>query len=462
MRKMFKFHLVSPFLILGTVEALILFGAVYAGMAIAYSNVGSLATIMAARLPEAGAFVLVFLVTKFAVGLYHWQYTSEFLQILVRLAATFVIAFVVLSVLFYVFPAIEIWRSAMAISLPMAFAGMLMTRWVFFSLPTMAYLKRRILVIGVGEQAARIEALETAGKACRFSAVAFVDVAGEEPRVSRSRILGRINSLADYVEEKDVDEIVVAIQDRRGRLPLRSLIDCRLAGTPISDYQTFCERETGRIDLDALRPDWFVFSGGFPGSHLQQALKRCVDVIVSAVLLLLLLPLICAAAAAIILESGGPVFYRQQRLGFKGRPFTLLKFRSMREDAEQDGVPLWAAENDHRVTVVGSFIRKTRIDEIPQLINVLKGEMSFVGPRPERPYFVEQLCQIIPYYEIRHRVKPGVTGWAQLNYPYGASIEDAWQKLQFDLYYIKYYSILRDIVIILQTIRVIIVPQGAR
>lgn len=462
MRKALKIHLVSPFLFLGSVETLLLFVAIYLGMRIGYGYHGDLSSFLSLHFPEAAVFVGVLVGTKFAVGLYNWEYASRFLQMVVRLSATFVIGFVVLSVLFYIFPSIEIWRSGMVIALPVSFAGMLATRWVFLRLPQIGYLKRRILVIGVGEQAARIEALEATGKACRFMAVAFIDVTGENPQVSPQRILGKVNSLADFVAHNAVDEIVVAIQDRRGRLPLRSLIDCRLTGTPITDYQTFCERETGRIDLDALRPDWFVFSDGFPGGKLQQGVKRTLDIVVAAVMLVLLLPLLAATGIAIWLESGGPVLYRQQRVGFRGEPFMLMKFRSMRIDAEKDGVPKWAAENDHRVTAVGAFIRKTRIDEIPQLFNVLKGEMSFVGPRPERPFFVEQLCQIIPYYEIRHRVKPGITGWAQLNYQYGASVEDAWHKLQYDLYYIKYYSVLRDLVIILQTIRVVIIPQGAR
>jgi sugar transferase (PEP-CTERM system associated) len=461
MRKTLKIHLLSPLLLLGCVEAVVLYVAVQAGMILGYGQTDAIEYALITNGPQAAVFTAVFLLTKYAIGLYHPDYASSISQTVLRQVATFAIGFILLSVVFYVFPAVRIWRSGMAVSLPLAFLGLLASRWAFRRIDS-SYLKRRIVVIGVGDQAARIEKMEESDKGCRFSVAAFIDIAGEEPKVSRDRVVGKVNSLAEFVESNTVDEVVVAVQERRGRLPLRSLIDCRLAGTPISDYQTFCERETGRIDLDVLRPDWFVFSDGFPGGHLQQTLKRGLDVVLGVLALVLLTPLLAATAAAIRLESSGPVLYRQQRVGFRGRSFTLLKFRSMRVDAEKDGVPKWAAKDDLRITAVGAFIRKTRIDEIPQLFNVLKGDMSFVGPRPERPYFVEQLCQIIPYYEIRHRVKPGITGWAQLNYPYGASVEDAWHKLQFDLYYIKYYSILRDIVIILQTIRVIVIPHGAR
>lgn len=260
MRKILKIHLVSPFLFLGALEALVLFGSVYAGIFISAAGGSSGVHTFYGNLPAALVFVAVLMTTKYAVGLYHGQYVADFLQTLIRLMATFVIGFIVLSVIFYAIPSIALWRSAMAVSLPIGFLGLVLTRWVLRRFPLSAYLRRRILVIGSGDQAARIEAMEKDGKACRFSTVAFVNVTGEKPRVSRERSIGKVNSLSDLVAEKEIDEIVVTIQERRGHMPTKSLIDCRLAGTPISDYQTFCERETGRVDLDALRPDWFVFS----------------------------------------------------------------------------------------------------------------------------------------------------------------------------------------------------------
>ena len=216
------------------------------------------------------------------------------------------------------------------------------------------------------------------------------------------------------------------------------------------------------MDLDSLRPSWLIFSDGFRVGLVHSFFKRVFDVLASVVLLVFGLPLIIVAAIAIRLESKGPIFYRQERLGLGGQPFLLLKFRSMKVDAESSGVPQWAEQNDSRITRIGNFIRQTRIDEIPQILNVLRGDMSFVGPRPERSYFVEQLTQKIPYYFERHRVKPGITGWAQLNYSYGASIEDAKEKLKYDLYYIKNCSVFLDLIILMQTARVIVWPNGVR
>jgi sugar transferase (PEP-CTERM system associated) len=228
----------------------------------------------------------------------------------------------------------------------------------------------------------------------------------------------------------------------------------------ITDYSTFWERETGKVDLDTLHPSWMIFSDGFVGGPTQAAIKRAFDILSGAIILILTLPIACLTAIAVRLESPGGVFYRQERIGLNGRPFMLLKFRSMRADAEKDGVPKWAQVNDERITRIGSFIRKVRIDEIPQVVNVLKGDMSFIGPRPERPFFVEELRQVIPYYAERHRVKPGISGWAQLNYPYGASIEDAKEKFQYDLYYIKNYSLFLDLIVLIQTVRVIVWPRA--
>jgi exopolysaccharide biosynthesis polyprenyl glycosylphosphotransferase len=223
------------------------------------------------------------------------------------------------------------------------------------------------------------------------------------------------------------------------------------------------ERESGQVELQSLDPSWLIFCNGFSAQHrIERVVKRMFDVVVSSLLLAFALPVATITALAIRLEDGGPIFYRQQRVGLRGRPFRLLKFRSMRVDSESDGVARWASAGDRRVTKVGAFIRQTRIDEIPQVLNVLKGEMSFVGPRPEQVAIVEELSQTIPYYRYRHMVKPGITGWAQINYRYGASVEDAYQKQKFDLYYIKNYSLALDFLILVQTVRVILWPHGVR
>jgi sugar transferase (PEP-CTERM system associated) len=263
------------------------------------------------------------------------------------------------------------------------------------------------------------------------------------------------------VRKLRAQEIVLATDDRRG-LPVHQLLECKLAGIRIVDYLDFCERETGRVDLDALRPSWFIFSDGFRTGPVTDFTKRSFDCAVSVVMLILVLPILLLTALAIKLESVGPILYRQERVGLHGRQFILLKFRSMRVDAERDGMPQWARKRDPRVTRVGAWIRLLRIDELPQLVNVLKGDMSFVGPRPERPLFVEQIAREVPFYLERHSVKPGVTGWAQINYPYGASIEDARQKLSYDLYYLKNRGVFLDLVVLTQTVRVILWPTGAR
>jgi sugar transferase (PEP-CTERM system associated) len=317
-------------------------------------------------------------------------------------------------------------------------------------------------VIGTGEKAARIERRESLNGTASFVCIGFVTVPPEDRRIPANRILSSMTSLLDVVREHRVDEVVIALAERRGTLPMNDLVDCRLAGIPIESYQAFWERETGKVDIDDLRADWFLFSGGFPGGRIQYLLKRGLDVLTSAFLLVLAWPIMTAAAIAIRFEDGGPVFYRQARIGVAGRPFQLMKFRSMRTDAEADGVARWAQNNDERITAIGSVIRKLRIDELPQLFNILKGDMSFVGPRPERGEFVQTLSSRWPFYFQRHSVKPGLTGWAQINFRYGSSMEDSKEKLSYDLYYVKHFSIIFDVLIMLQTLRVVIWTQGAR
>ena len=271
-------------------------------------------------------------------------------------------------------------------------------------------------------------------------------------------------ALHRYCEARDVDEVVIAMDDRRRAFPVHELLECRLNGCEIIDVVDFLERETGKVRLDVLNPSWIIFAPGFDRSRVREASKRVLDLLASAVLLVASTPVMALTALAIVLEDGvgAPVLYRQRRVGLDGRIFEVLKFRSMRVDAEQHGAAIWAAKADARVTRVGSFIRKVRIDELPQVFNVLRGDMSLVGPRPERPEFVAELEDRIPYYRERHSVKPGITGWAQLCYPYGSSERDSAEKLQYDLYYIKNHSLLFDIMILLQTVEVVVWGQGAR
>jgi sugar transferase (PEP-CTERM system associated) len=270
-------------------------------------------------------------------------------------------------------------------------------------------------------------------------------------------------SLASLAKKEKVNEIVVAVENRRGGVfPIRQLLECKLNGIKVSDMASFFERELCQIRVDSLQPSWLVFGQGFNQGDLRTSIKRVFDLGASTALLLFTLPIMVIAALLIYLEDGRPIFYRQERVGKDGKSFMVFKFRSMRRDAEQAGMPVWASENDPRTTRVGHWLRKLRIDELPQILNVLKGEMSFVGPRPERPYFVQQLSKEIPYYDARHTVKPGITGWAQVRYQYGASVEDAISKLQFDLYYVKNNSLFLDILILIETVQVVLFGKGSR
>ena len=267
--------------------------------------------------------------------------------------------------------------------------------------------------------------------------------------------------LPTIAEAARIDMIVVAVEDKRG-LPVSELLDCKLRGIDVVDSLTFWEREAGEIDFAHTGAGWLAFTQGFLLDARSRLIKRVVDFVVSLAFVILVLPLCLFVALAIKLESPGPIFYRQERVGLNGKVFRVWKFRSMRTDAERDGVPQWANKKDNRVTGVGQVIRMLRIDEIPQIMNVLSGDMSFVGPRPERPFFVEQLRKEIPHYDLRHAVKPGITGWAQVNYPYGASVDDAKRKLAYDLYYLKNHDLILDLAILMQTVRVILFPGGAR
>ena len=325
-------------------------------------------------------------------------------------------------------------------------------------------LKRRILVLGNGTQAARIAKLVETGDNEHFIPVSFVEVPNRTIRSPREALDWSAVETDDLLEmgyRLGASEIVVAADDRRG-LPVRQLLHCKLAGIKVTDFLDFWERETRSVDLDALKPSWFFYSDGFRCGPVDEFLKRAFDILVSSSLLALTLPLLALTACLIKLESPGPILYRQDRVGLHGRVFTILKFRSMQVDAETDGRPRWAAKGDPRITRVGAIIRKLRIDELAQILNVLRGDMSFVGPRPERPFFVAELAQSIPYYSERHWVRPGITGWAQINFPYGASTEDARRKLTYDLYYVKNRSFFLDVLILLQTVRVIFWNQGAR
>jgi len=325
-------------------------------------------------------------------------------------------------------------------------------------------LKRRVLVFGAGHNATRILDLRRRNDQRGFKVLGFVPSGSEERMVPADRLVATEGSLRAIAVELEIDEIVMAMDDRRQQYPLKDLLDCRLNGIEVVELASFLERETGKVYLDILIPSWMIFGDGFRRDFIRRCSERAFDILASLVLLLATLPVMLLTILAIKLEEGirAPVLYGQPRVGFGGKVFRVMKFRSMRLDAESDGRARWASANDDRITRMGRFIRKVRIDELPQLFNVLVGQMSFVGPRPERPEFVAQLSETIPYYDVRHSVKPGITGWAQLCYPYGASEQDALEKLQYDLYYVKNHNLVIDVLILLQTVEVILFNKGAR
>lgn len=399
-----------------------------------------------------------------AVGMFSRQVMYRLDAVVTRALVSFVLAMVVAFLLFSPFAAAHPGSGRLA---ALAIVGCCLAAvavgGVFVQIFKTDMFRRHILVIGSGAAAAKVAQLAEADG--QFAVKAFVQFDDGAPQMDVSPVipfdhLGSVDCARQFLAANEIDEIVVATQQRQG-LPVSALLDCRLRGIPIHDYPSFCEKEAGYVDLDTLLPSWLIFSDGFRMNWGRFAVKAAFDYLAASLLLLASLPITIPTAIAIRLTSPGPVFYRQERAGRGGKVFQVLKFRSMRTDAEANG-PQWARSDDDRVTLVGRVIRKLRIDEIPQVVNVLKGEMSFIGPRPERPVFVASLTEAIPYFNERHRLKPGITGWAQVRYPYGASIEDAKCKLSYDLYYLKNGGIFLDLMILLQTVRVILWPHGAR
>jgi sugar transferase (PEP-CTERM system associated) len=408
-------------------------------------------------------FTVVMFGSFYANGLYRRTLDWDEYNLLERVFFAFCGAIFVLVLIYYVLPEHVIGRSILIYALIFSVLGILCSRYLFYRLVSFEGLARKVLVIGCGSRAGDLLRMNSRYVYKGFKVVGFVSLHEEACEVPDPIYINDENPLRATVERLSVDEIVIAIDDRRKTLPVDELLDIKMSGVEIMDLMTFYEREQRLILLKMLYPSWLVFSDGFANPGLRPFGKRSCDIVASVGLLSVTWPIMLLTAIAIYVEGGGkgPILYRQVRVGQKGRVFAVIKFRSMRTDAEKNGAQ-WAQKNDNRVTRVGEFIRKTRIDELPQLFNVLKGDMSFVGPRPERPEFVEGFIESIPYYRERHRVKPGITGWAQLCYPYGASEEDAVQKLQYDLYYVKNYSLFLDISIILSTFEVILRGKGAR
>jgi sugar transferase (PEP-CTERM system associated) len=407
-------------------------------------------------------FVVALTILGLHLGdLYRLQLPVGRREVIARLLACQIAVAPLIAAASFAVPALRLGRATYITVVATTTLGLILWRTAWLGPWSHERMKRSVLVLGAGPLAEMVTNLESTG-ARPFRIVGFLD---DDPGAADSLpegrpLLGKTKDLSTIVEEVRPDLVVVAQTDRRGSFPSAALLDCRLRGINVEDWPTFYEKETGCILVSDLRPSWLIFADGFVKTARTEILKRGVDVSLSLLGLLLALPLMAVVAIAIRLESRGRVLFRQTRLGQNGRVFVIYKFRSMGHDAEDSTGPVWAQQEDPRVTRVGRIIRRTRLDELPQLINVLLGDMSFIGPRPERPEFADQLEKSIPYYRARLSVKPGITGWAQVRYRYGASIEDAREKLQYDLYYVKNLSLFLDLLILLNTIQVVLFARG--
>ena len=395
------------------------------------------------------------------LGLYQRVHYRTVFETRARAVLALHLAVPVAAVIFWLLPIAHDMRVFLEIAGMVGLFGILGNRIRQAHSKSIDVARERVLVYGTGDLALVVKELLDADAAAEI--VGYFASSGDQAiKVPADRVLTGDRKLSEVVKELAVDEVIVAVSERRGgALSLRELLDTKLQGVRVNDLAAYFEQTRGQIWLQALYAGWLIFNEGFKQAPLRTLAKRAFDIVAAGMLLTLAAPVMLLAAALIAVETGLPIFYRQERIGLNGRPFNVVKFRSMRTDAEKDGKPRWASAGDNRITQVGRVMRKTRIDELPQLFSVLIGDMSLVGPRPERPYFVDQLTQQIPFYAVRHCVKPGVTGWAQVRYHYGASVEDAAGKLQYDLYYVKNHTIMLDLVILFETVGVIVNAKGA-
>jgi sugar transferase (PEP-CTERM system associated) len=461
--RLFSQYLHASIVVLAALETLVFFFVLYGAGALRLGSAAS--ELYHGPLWYRGLlFSCAMVGSLLAFGLYSARQRARSIGILLRVVAAVGTGFAVTALFFFLIPTLWLGRGVLGIAAVGAVGVAATTRLVFRRFVDDTVFKRRILVYGAGSSALSIARLRRRTDQRGFVLVGFLWPEGETLAVPPDRLLDPRVNLLELCRRNHIDEVVVAMDDRRTAFPLRELLDCRLAGIEITELLTFLERETGRVRIDVLNPAWIIFGEGFKRGPLRLLTSHVLDLLASSLIVTLAFPLMLVTAMAIKLEDGwrAPVFYRQERVGLAGRTFRLLKFRSMRTDAEASGEARWAEQNDPRVTSVGGVIRKLRIDELPQVLNVLRGDMSLVGPRPERPQFVAELAAKIPYYVERHCVKPGITGWAQLCYPYGSSEKDALEKLQYDLYYIKNNNLLFDLAILVQTAEVVFMGKGAR
>jgi sugar transferase (PEP-CTERM system associated) len=461
MIRVFKHYIPHAVVLLGLFDLLLLVAADELAWQLRAVQIGMDTGAFADRIGPHTGFAVMMLAAMISVGVYGADSLRSMRFACARLLVAISLAVIALSFIDFMIGAHNFWRSTLAYGMALAIGALVVNRLVIGGLLGTSAFRRRVLVLGAGRRAQRLRELGDRPES-GFAIVSYVGMNESQPVVEEAIARSAIHNLTRFVENLGVSEVVLALEERRNALPLKDLLRIKTAGVHVNDFSSFLERETGRVDLDTVNPSWLIFSDGFSsGRAVSSAAKRVFDLAASALLLVFTAPVIVIFAVLVKLDSRGPAFYRQARVGLYGETFDVIKLRSMRTDAEAAGAQ-WASKDDPRVTRVGKFIRKLRIDELPQAWTVLKGEMSFVGPRPERPEFVADLDEQLPYYAERHMVKPGITGWAQVNYPYGASIEDSRQKLEYDLYYAKNYTPFLDLLIILQTLRVVLWHEGAR
>lgn len=462
-----KHYVHVPYLFLGLAEAILLVLAAQLAEKIHIASSADLSEYPASLgWPPLFVFSFVLSCCTLSMGVYMALVREGYASMVLRtLVSFFLLGSVALYLLNAIFGRGLIHQGLIFWGIIIASLLVFIARWVFIKVVDTANLKRRVIIYGAGTSArALLEDLLPEADVAGVQVVGCVPSAGEAIDVDPALLIDEPTDWVAFVKQHQISEIVIAPDERRrgegGAFPLNEFLDCKLMGVGATDALSFCERELSKIDIKLLKPSWMLFSDGFKYSKRRMVAKRLFDVALAGLFFLVLWPFMLLTALAVRLESPGPILYHQLRVGLNGKSFRIYKFRSMRQDAEVGGKAVWAQKNDSRVTRVGAFIRNTRLDELPQLYNVLSGSMSFVGPRPERPEFVSELAREIPFYDTRHKVKPGLMGWAQLKYPYGASVEDAKNKLQYDLYYTKNHSSLMDLLIMIQTVEIVLLGKG--
>jgi sugar transferase (PEP-CTERM system associated) len=473
MTRLFGHYIPKSLLVLILAEASIVWGSVYAGRLLPYAALPEVVPTWGGATVSAAAVLTFFvLISMEFAGLWDVHRRYDRGEHFLRLAMAFALAYLLVAVVGYLLPIFRLSRMAFLLSMILAFPPVFFGRVVHDSLTGSSGVRRKVLLIGAGRVSELISKLATSDRGYEIigcidggengHAANVNDSDGHGNTANGLKVLGTIDDFAWTMKTMKPDVVVAAMEERRTTLPIETILEYKLQGVEVEDWPAFYEKLTTKLLVSHIRPSWLAFSDGFRQSRVDDVLRRILDIVVSAIGGLFNLPVLAVLAVLIKLDSRGPVFFRQERVGKSGRVFVLLKLRTMRVDAEVETGPVWAQVGDTRVTRLGRVLRKMRLDELPQFINVLRGDMSLVGPRPERPIFVSELQERIPFYIYRHVVRPGMTGWAQVRYHYGASVEHAREKLEYDLYYIKNRSLFLDLLIIVQTIQVVVFGRGAR